>query len=519
MISGPKLSGLCSSDVYMKPYYLFLYFIATIISCTERVDTTGIFFGQGIMSGEISESAAILQTRFTAGDSLIDGDLPGTPGLGYFEISQSIDFTEIKSFDVTSAESGDDYIIKQEVNALLPGTTYYYRIRFAKEGKNLKSFGIGPAGKFKTLGGEFSTDPISLVVVTGMNHYHFHYGKYESAKAYTGADKSLGFPALETILQFEPNYFIGTGDNVYYDHPARGGFDKAVAAEKNPHPGGYDGRAVSNLSEMRKKFHEQFSQPRFVKLFANIATYWMKDDHDYRYNDSDPYSKMPISHELGIATFIEQLPFPEQVPYRTHRLNRDLQIWFVEGRDFRSSNDMAVGPDKTIWGEIQKNWLQETLLASDATFKLLISPTPMVGPDDAYKKDNHTNPDGFKHEGDDFFAWLTKHEFQNKNFFIVCGDRHWQYHAKHPSGIEEFSTGALVDNNSRAGRVSGDPSSTDPYSEIEQFFIQGRPEQATGGFLNITVNANDENPEARFIFCDEHGNINYQATKSTLRNE
>jgi len=30
----------------------------------------------------------------------------------------------------------------------------------------------------------------------------------------------------------------------------------------------------------------------------------------------------------------------------------------------------------------QNGWLKQTLKASDATFKLLISPTPMVGPDD-----------------------------------------------------------------------------------------------------------------------------------------
>jgi len=503
----------------MKTWSLFLFLLIAVSSCTERVDTSGISFGQGMMSGEISQSSAMLQSRFTVGDTLVNGDMPGTGGIGYFEVSQSLDFSEARSTEVKVAESDNDYIIKQEVNALLPGTTYYYRIRYAKEGDNLDAFGIGPAGKFKTLSGEFATDPVSLVVVTGMNHYHFHYGKYEGANAYAGSDKSLGYPALETIVQFEPDYFVGTGDNVYYDHPALTGFEKAVATGKDPHPGGYEGKAVTDLTGMRKKFHEQFAQPRFLTLFANVATYWMKDDHDHRYNDSDPYADMPISHELGIATFIEQLPFPKHLPYRTHRMSRDLQIWFLEGRDFRSSNQMIDGPEKTIWGETQENWLKETLLASDATFKLLISPTPMVGPDDAYKKDNHTNPQGFKHEGDTFFAWLSEHEFQNKNCFIVCGDRHWQYHAKHPSGIEEFSTGALVDNNSRAGRISGDPKSTDPEASIEQLYIQGTADQATGGFLNIVVEANDNAPEARFIFCDEHGEILYQATKSTLRDE
>jgi alkaline phosphatase/alkaline phosphatase D len=96
------------------------------------------------------------------------------------------------------------------------------------------------------------------------------------------------------------------------------------------------------------------------------------------------------------------------VTYRTHRMGRDLQLWFVEGCDYRSPNDMADGPEKSIWGTAQKEWLQRTLKESDATFKILISPTPEVGPDDAHKKDNQVNANGFRQEGEAFFSWLKE---------------------------------------------------------------------------------------------------------------
>ena len=57
---------------------------------------------------------------------------------------------------------------------------------------------------------------------------------------------------------------------------------------------------------------------------------------------------------------------------------------------------MPDGPTKTIWGAEQLAWLKSSLLESDATFKLLVSPTPMVGPDDLRKTDNHTNIGGFR---------------------------------------------------------------------------------------------------------------------------
>jgi alkaline phosphatase D len=121
--------------------------------------------------------------------------------------------------------------------------------------------------------------------------------------------------------------------------------------------------------------------------------------------------------------------------YRTYRVNDLLQIWLLEGRDHRDPNTDPPRPDKTLWGEEQKAWLKETLLASDATFKILISPTPMIGPDDTHKgvqggflapyfggkplgqgddktkRDNHLNTYSFKDEGDAFFDWLEENGF------------------------------------------------------------------------------------------------------------
>ena len=162
----------------------------------------------------------------------------------------------------------------------------------------------------------------------------------------------------------------------------------------------------------------------------------------------------------------------------------------------------------------QRAWLERTLLESDATFKVLISPTPMIGPDDAeqagrpaeghdaLKRDNHANPAGFQYERDSFFGWLIDNRFlEEQNFFIVCGDRHWQYHSIHPTGFEEFSTGALVDANSRLGRRPGDPESTDPEAMIEQPYAQS---ERSGGFLHITISPGVR-PIATFLFHDERG--------------
>ena len=208
--------------------------------------------------------------------------------------------------------------------------------------------------------------------------------------------------------------------------------------------------------------------------------------------------------------------------YRTHRVSRDLQIWLTEGRDYRSPNMAPPGPDKTLWGAEQLAWLKRTLLDSDATFKILISPTPMIGPDDAnqagrqaeghdpFKRDNHSNPFGFQHERDAFFDWLEENGFLDNDFYIVVGDRHWQYHSIHPRGFEEFSTGALDDANSRLGRNPGDPESNDPDALIEQPFSSPEP---TGGFLEVTVTPGDA-PSAAFRWFDERGALTYETIRT-----
>jgi len=454
------------------------------------------------MAGEVTQNSVILQSRLTQGSISADGDVLGRQGFACFEISTAFDFK--KSFITQWIETilENDYIVKTKLTSLQSGTRYYYRLLY---GPNTGSYQTGSSNTFRTCPEITVEEVVSFVVVTGMNYSKFYFGVDSTGKwAYTGEDKALGYPGLSTILNMKPDFFIGTGDNVYYDVPAK--------------------TRAQTRTELRKKWHEQFVQSRFIELFSQVPTYWEKDDHDHRYNDCDTTGNKKPFNGLGIRTFVEQLPIVDpndndKVPktYRTHRINNLLQIWLVEGRDYRSPNDMPDGPEKTLWGKDQKEWLKRTLLGSDATFKILISPTPLVGPDDAYKKDNHTNPLGFRHEGNTFYDWLTANGFLDKNFYILCGDRHWQYHSVHPTGFEEFSCGALVDANSRLGRKPGDPKSTDPGGLIKQYYTQ---EDKSGGFLKVTIRPGDENnqPTVEFTFYDENGIELYRNTKMAKKN-
>jgi alkaline phosphatase D len=128
--------------------------------------------------------------------------------------------------------------------------------------------------------------------------------------------------------------------------------------------------------------------------------------------------------------------------------------------------------------------------SSDATFRILISPTPIVGPDRGNKNDNHANK-GFTHEGDEIRAFIAS---QN-NMYIVCGDRHWQYVSVDPkTGVKEFSCGPTTDKHA-SGFSQKNRSEMHKYLKIK------------GGFLSVTIDRKNGKPFASFKHHDTYGGV------------
>ncbi|WP_442508007.1 beta-propeller fold lactonase family protein [Novipirellula sp. SH528] len=463
-----------SDSVFAGKAPWWVSFSPTAGIATEPVSTSdtqvhdrSLALGQGAMAGEVTDTSVLLQTRLTQGTALNpQGDLPGSLGVAGFQWSQSNDFEDASRTPLQSASPEHDFIVRASLTGLNPDTQYFYRTVYGESDAKL-DFGL--TCSFRTLPGAKVARPVKFVIGSCMNYVKFMHGKAGNASGpltATNADKQLGFPAFASMKKLQPEFFVGTGDIVYYDNPFR---------------------VAKTVEELRRCWHEQFRFPRMIEFLQHVPAYWSKDDHDFRFNDSDPQTNKLPSAETGINMFHEQLPLaPSDAEspssYRTIRVSRDLQIWLTEGRDYRSANDSPDGPNKSMWGTEQREWLKSTLAASDAKWKLLLSPTPMVGPDDGYKNDNHTTLTGFRYEANQFFDWVK--ENQIGNLFLVCGDRHWQYHSIHPSGINEFSCGALNDENSRMGVLPGAEFGSDPKGLVRQPFTSPEP---SGGFVQIVA--------------------------------
>ena len=116
----------------------------------------------------------------------------------------------------------------------------------------------------------------------------------------------------------------------------------------------------------------------------------------------------------------------------------------------------------------------ETLLASDADYRIIIAPNPLIGPDRLMKGDNHANLNGFWHEGQEFLDWLKDQRLNN--VILMCGDRHWQYHSidrRNGRTIHEFSCGPTCDEHTQAVPPG--------IEDVERPYAASR-----GGFMSVT---------------------------------
>lgn len=408
----------------------------------------------GTKVGEVTDTTAIVWTRLTAQPTRnttglqlqgrvkkgapvevavpvdqLHGACPGAAGRVRVRCGTREDLSDAKTTEWIEVGEQTDFTHQFALSGLKPATVHYYAVESEGDG----AF----RGKFTTAPAPDAPSEVRFCVMT--------------CEAYHDRDHEDGHPIYPAMLALAPHFVVFTGDSVYYDS------DEPVA---------------KSAALARYHWQRMFSLPRQIELLRNVSSYWEKDDHDTQSDDT-----WPGKHVYGELTFAQgQRIFREQAPigeksYRTFRWGRDLQIWLTEGRDFRSPNTMPDGPDKTIWGAEQKAWFQRTVAESDATWKVLVSPTALVGPDRATKDDNHANA-GFAHEGDELRAWLQANV--PANFFVICGDRHWQYHSVHPqTGVREFACGPASD--SHAGGSPGEDATYHRFHRVK------------GGFLSVTL--------------------------------
>jgi alkaline phosphatase D len=383
--------------------------------------------------------------------------VPGAPG----EVRVQYRPADASQWQATAWQPVDpdrDYTRQFTLTALRPNTRYLLHVES-------RGPGGGPAGQ--ALDGRLLTAPLPdeparvvFTVITGQD--------------FPDKDRPDGFKIYPQMLKLDPSFFVHTGDIVYYDLLAK------------------------DISLARYHWQRTYGLPTNVEFHRQVASYFEKDDHDTWCDDcwltkNDRGFMYHFTFAQGQQVFLEQVPMGEST-YRTVRWGKDLQIWLPEGRDFRSPNNAPDGPQKTIWGEKQKAWFKQTVQQSDATFRVLIDQTPVVGPDRTNKADNLSNK-AFQHEGDEIRQFIAG----QKNMVVICGDRHWQYVSVDPkTGVREWSCGPA------SNQHAGGWKQSDLIPEYHRYL------NVIGGFLAATVERQNGKPTLTFRHYGVEGDVKHE---------
>jgi len=491
-----------ASLVLILPRSFALVALSLLILRTTASASVAPFQANGIKIGEVTDTSAIVWVRLTL-QRTRGFDVPLSNVGGRKKRKEAL--KRLKDKDQVEEQDVEEWLSWSEaLEESAPGTSGYARIQYRETNMD------GTGGSFKSTSWEFIgsglndyTHQFTLEVLTPNTRYEVLVesrskaglsgetvrGWFKTAPlpneservVFTVSscmpkkpDREEGYNIYPQMLKLDPDFFVHTGDIVYYD------------------------RLATTVDIARHHWHWAYTWPTNIDFHRRVSSYFMKDDHDTWQDDCYPAMK---SQEMEYFTFAQgQKLFLEQVPmgpttYRTFRWGKHLQIWLVEGRDFRSPNDAPDGPDKTIWGKEQLQWFTRTVRKSDATFRVLISPTPIVGPDRKSHKDNHANR-SFKHEG----AFIRRFLSTQKNMIVICGDRHWQYMSVHPrTGVQEYSVGPHTDEH------TGNLGQT-VVVQPEHNYVN----VTTGGFLSAIVDTVNATPRLAIKFHGVMGNINYE---------
>jgi phosphodiesterase/alkaline phosphatase D-like protein len=328
-------------------------------------------FPLGVAAGEITSTSARLWAR---------APKEGHVSLQLLAPGAGTRSNPIRAYSVR-ASAAEDLTVQRVVTGLRPGTTYRYF--FAQ-------------GQITSRTGTFRTAPLPSASKT------VRFAITGDADATPGPNGRPGFNGFETYgaMARERNDFnINFGDTIYSDSELAG----AAVARSTPQKWAKYrlGLALAPLQQLRSS--------------AGLYSGW--DDHEF-VNDYSGDEHGAGIYRDGVRAFLHYTPVtytPRTGLYRTFRWGRHLELFFLDGRSFRSAKataacagdlaptappavreafaslvpslarpvtqaclDVIASPERTLLGRTQFDAFATAIGASTATFKVVINPVPLM---------------------------------------------------------------------------------------------------------------------------------------------
>ena len=189
---------------------------------------------------------------------------------------------------------------------------------------------------------------------------------------------------LNSMEQDTAQLMLWLGDNLYY------------IFEKN-----------SYRRQLKRNIQVRLNK-RMSAFLNSKAQYAIWDDHDFGANNSGAEFKNKKS-SLNVFQQFWANPKNETLNYFTFK-KQDVQFFMLDDRFYKE--------DSTALGVVQLTWLKESLLQSDATFKII-----GIGTQALNRSGTHESFYNAKAEFDELMAFISDNKISG--IFFITGDRHF----------------------------------------------------------------------------------------------
>jgi alkaline phosphatase D len=363
--------------------------LASLLLAGGGAAAQGEVFPDGIAVGDVTPDAAVVWTRLAASGQ-VRVEVSAGPGYTGAQVA------------VARASAEADFTVKVEVTGLQPGQRYYARV--------LGGGRLGPSATFVTAPAPDQDAPLSLI--WGADTFE-NYQPFRVFEAMRGRNADL---------------FLYLGDTIYADlGPVR---------------------AVT-LDEYREKYRRNRRDTALRAYLASTASWVVWDDHEVSNNFDSQHLQMPTGRRALLEYWPIRTPAGQATRlYRSIRWGRTAEVFILDTRQYRSPSASPDGPEKTMLGAAQRQWLLDGLARSEAAIKIVASTVTL-------RYAGRDSWEGHARERDEILRTIRDRRIQNVIF--LAADVHYAALIRHPEGVYEAISGPLAAFPAGTARAAGRP--------------------------------------------------------------
>ena len=343
--------------------------LAVLATASFSAEAATSRFAYGVAAGQISSTSAVLWTRAPR------------PGTVRFAVFRSDSPSAGAVFKSSLAPRTNDQTTTVGVSGLRPGTVYHYVFE--------QSGGRSQIGTFETAPARATSAAVRFALS----------GDADATPAANGKPGFNRFQVYARMAAEKNDFNVNLGDTIYSDSEIAGSPPALTVAQK------------------WQKYKLGLALPALQLLRRSTGLYSHWDDHEF-VNDFSPAENGSAIYDAGVKAFLDYAPvtIPSKATglYRTVRWGKNLELFFLDERSFRSAkaddacgNDLAPtapqsvrdgfatlapglkapvsaaclaalrDPQRTMLGAAQYAAFTRAIKASKATWKVVVNEVPI----------------------------------------------------------------------------------------------------------------------------------------------